>query len=217
MGARQFIVNLKPLASVRSEWRRLIYNLVMVILVITAGSVTLQGQGEIRIPHHAFMPPDFPVAVNAVIPTPQYLPSGYELWRIYKIPAAGSRTAKSSFEIQYRDPGCWERKINCTFQVLVSPRTDGLFSGPTGSASESLSLRIGKRTVQARYFAEMGIDWPQGNTMFLEGEALQEHSNYNALVFPLHDFMIGIRADSEARLSRAELIKVAESLTYKAR
>jgi hypothetical protein len=217
MGASQSSINLKLFASDCSAGRRLVYGLVMTVLVIAASSVALPGQGEIRIPHHAFMPPDFPAAVNAVIPTPQYLPAGYELWRIYKVPAAGSRTGKAYVEIQYRDAGCWERKMNCSLQVFVSSRTDRPFSGPTGSPSESLSLRIGRRTVQAQYFADSGIDWPQGNMMFLEGEALPQHGNYNALVFPLRDFMIGIRAASEARLSRAELIKVAESLATKAR
>jgi hypothetical protein len=163
------------------------------------------------------MPPDFPATVNAVIPTPEYLPAGYELWRIYKTPAAGSRTGKSYVEVQYRDPGCWDRKMNCSLQVFISPMAGRPFLGTTGSAPESLSLRIGGRTVRAQYFADTGIEWPEGGTTFLKGRVLLEHGNYNALVFPLDDFMIGIRADSQARLSRAELIKFAESMTYKAR
>jgi hypothetical protein len=218
MGARQSIINLKPFASVCPERRRLNYSLVMAVLVIAASAATLWAQGEIRIPLHAFMPPDFPATVNEVIPTPQYLPAGYELWRIYKIPAAGSRTGKSYVEVQYRDPGCWERKINCSFQVFVSPRTGRTISGPTGSAPESLSLRIRNRTVQAQYFKSVGTDLqPWTNPLPGEQGARQEASNYNALVFRLDAFIIGIRADSQARLSRAELIKVAESLKYKAR
>jgi hypothetical protein len=218
MGASQSILNLKLFASDCSAGRRLVYGLVMTVLVIAASSVALLGQGEIRIPHHAFMPPDFPAAVNAVIPTPQYLPAGYELWRIYKIPAAGSRTGKAYVEIQYRDAGCWERKMNCSLQVFISPRTGRPISGPTGSAPESLSLRIRNRTVQAQYFKSVGTDLqPWTNPLPGEKGARQEASNYNALVFRLDAFIIGIRADSQARLSRAELIKVAESLKYKAR
>lgn len=217
MSARQPIISLKPFAFVCSEGRRLVSSLVMAVLVTTASLATLRAQGEIRIPHHAFMPPDFPASVNSAIPKPRYVPAGYELWRIYKNPADGFRTERSQVEVEYRDPGCWDRKANCSLQVFFSPMTGRPFSGTTGRAPESLSLRIGKRTVQARYFAEMGSEWPESGTTLLKGEAQLEHGKYNALVFPLDDFMIGIRADSETRLGRSELIKVAQSLTYKAR
>lgn len=217
MSVRKPNVNLKSFAWACPERRRLVCSLFMAILALAASSVTLRGQAEIRIPHPAFMPPDFPATVNAVIPTPKYLPARYELWRIYEIPAAGSRTGKSYVEVEYRDPGCWDRKMNCSLQVFVSPRMDRLFSGTMGSVPEALSLHIGRRTVQARYFADTETEWPQGGTPFLMDEALREHSNYNALIFPLDNFMIGIRADSQAQLSRDLLIKVAGSLTYKAR
>ncbi len=218
MGARQSIINLKPFASVCPERRRLVYSLVMAVLAIAANAVTLWAQGEIRIPTHAFMPPDFPATVNEVIPTPQYLPAGYELWRIYKIPAAAPRTGKSYVEVQYRDPGCWERKINCSLNVFVSPRTHRPFSGTTGRTPESLSLRIGNRTVQAQYFKSVGTDLqPWTNPLAGEQGSRREASDFNALVFPLDRFVVGIRGSKQGGVGRSELIKVAESLAYTAR
>lgn len=215
MGASQSIKAIDSSAFLRAALRKLLRCLaVAAIALLVAGPVNLRAQGEIRIPQHAYMPPEFPGSVNAVIPTPQYLPAGYELWKINRQPADGFGRGKTEIEVQYKDPKCWARKIRCSLQVFVSPMTDRPFSGTALGTAESVSLRIGKRTVQARYFADTGIEGPEGGSTLLKGEALLEHGNYNALVFPLDDFMIGIRADSQARLSRAELIKVAMSLTY---
>ncbi|HET7215050.1 MAG TPA: hypothetical protein VFL79_15790 [Terriglobia bacterium] len=179
----------------------MIYNLAIAVLVVAASSVTLGAQREIRIPLHANMPPDFPAAVNAVIPTPQYLPAGYELWKINRQPADGFRAGKAEIEIQYKDPECWDRKINCSLQVFVSPMTDTSFWGTTGRTPESLSLRIGSRTVEAQYFAGAGTNPQMG-------------PNFNVLVFPLDSFMIGIRGSKQGGVGRSEIIRVAESLEY---
>ena len=199
MGARQSVINLNPSAPVYPGRRTLIYNLAIAVLVVAASSVTLGAQREIRIPLHANLPPDFPAAVNAVIPTPQYLPAGYELWRVYKDPDDGFRTGKAEVEVRYQDPGCYARKIRCRLQIFVSPMTQQPFSGTAGRSPEPLTIRIGNRTVEAQYFAGAGANPQMG-------------PNFNVLVFPLDNFMIGIRGSKQGGVGRSEIIRVAESL-----
>jgi hypothetical protein len=216
MGASQSIKNLDLSSFVRSALRKLIYCLAIAAVTATiAGPVSLQAQREIRIPRHAYMPPDFPATVNAVIPTPQYLPAGYELWRINRQPVDGFGTGKTEIEVQYRDPECWARKTACPLQVFVSPMTDRPFSGTTGRTPESLLLRVGKRMVEAQYFNRMESDSTLGGRTLPDGRrARLEAANFNALVFPFDRFMIGIRGNRLAGADRSELIKVAKSLAY---
>jgi hypothetical protein len=175
----------------------------------------LQAQQEIRIPRHAYMPPEFPGSVNAVIPTPQYLPAGYELWKINRRPADGFGAGKTEIEVQYKDPRCWARKIRCSLQVFVSPMTERPFAGTTGRTPQSLTLRIGSETVEAQYFSWMESDSaPGGKTLPSRWKARLEAGNSNALVFPFDGFMIAIRGNRSAGAGRAELIKVAKSLAY---
>jgi hypothetical protein len=217
MGARQFTINLNPLASVCSERRRLVCSLAVTVLVVAASSITLRAQRETRIPLHAYMPPDFPASVNAVIPTPQYLPAGYELWRTFKHPDDGFRTGESEVEVQYQDPACWTRNTRCRLQVFVSPATQKPFSGTMGRSPEPVSLRIGTRTLEAQYFKGVGTGRPGGGTLAEQSGGRLEAGNFNALVFRLDDFMIGIRGGKQRGVGRTELIKVAKSLTYTAR
>jgi hypothetical protein len=219
MGASQSIKDSDSSSFVRNPLRNLILCLATVAVAATiAGPAILRAQQEIRIPQHAYMPPDFPASVSAAIPTPRYLPAGYELWRIYRDPPDGFRTGKSEVEVQYRDPGCWGRKTTCPLQVFVSPITEKPFSGTAGHTPERLSLRIGKKTVEAQYFAGMGAESLQDDITFsAEPEARLEASVFNALVFPFDGFMIGIRANSQAGVGRAELIRVTKSLTYTVR
>lgn len=217
MNKRQSIINLKLSASVYSKRQTLVYRVAIAVLVVAAGSVTLRAQREIRIPLHAYMPPDFPASINAVVPRPQYLPLGYELWRIYKDPADGFRTGKSEVEIEYRDPGCWTQKIRCSIELFVSPMTDKPFSGTAAGSPESHSFRIGNRTVQAQYFKSMGTDFQPGANVPPGMPGSVKSSNFNALVFPFGRFIIGIRGSKQGGADRSELIKVAESLTYNTR
>ncbi|HKT13098.1 MAG TPA: hypothetical protein VJW77_14850 [Terriglobia bacterium] len=177
----------------------MIYNLAIAVLVVAASSIALGAQREIRIPLHAYMPPDFPASVDAAVPTPQYLPAGYELWRVYKDPDDGFRTGKAEVEVRYQDPGCWTRKIRCDLQIFVSPMTQQPFSGTAGRSPEPLTIRIGNRTVEAQYCAGAGTNPQIG-------------PNFNVLVFPLGNFMIGIRGSKQGGVGRSELIRVAESL-----
>ena len=209
MGARQSNINLKPFASAWSERRRLFYIVAMTALVVAAISVTLRAQD---------WPPDFPAFVNAVIPTPQYLPAGYELWRINRMPAEGFGAGKTEIEVQYRDPGCWARTINCSRQVFVSPAMEKTFSGTMGRTPENLSLRIGSRTVEGQYFNRIESDSTPGGRIILHGdEAPLDPGDFNALVFPFDRFVVAICGNRTAGLGRAELIRVAKSLTYTAR
>lgn len=216
MGASQSIKSWDSSAFVRTALRELICCLAVVAVAATiAGLVNLRAQGEVRIPPHAYMPPDFPASVSPVIPTPQYLPAGYELWTIKRPVADGFRIGKHEVEIQYRDPGCWARKIRCSLELFVSPMTDRPFFGTAAGAAESVSLGIGNRTVQAQYFKDVGTDLQPG----MNPPSIQrlEAGNFNALVFPFDRFMIGIRGNKQGGVGRSELIKVAKSLTYTAR
>ena len=216
MGASRPTRNPESSLAVRTTARKLIYCLAAAAVAATiAWPVNLQAQREIQIPQHAYMPPDFPATVNAVIPTPQYLPPGYELWKVSRRPADGFGTGKAEIEIQYRDPACWARKTACPLQVFVSPMTGRPFAGTTGHAPQSLTLRIGNRTVEAQYFI-----WMESNST-LAGKALPsrwetrlEVGNSNALVFPFDRYMIAIRGNRLAGAGRSELIKVAKSLAY---
>jgi hypothetical protein len=216
MGASQSIIIWNPFASVYSWRRRLIYCLAVAAVTATIfGPVNLRAQQEIRIPLHTYMPPDFPATVNALIPTPQYLPAGYEMWKVNRHPADGFGTGKAEIEIQYRDPGCWARKTACPLQVFVSPMTERPFAGTTGLTPQSLSLRIGSETVEAQYFNWMESDSaPGGKTLPSRWKARLEAGNSNALVFPFDRFKIAIRGNRSAGAGRAELIKVAKSLAY---
>jgi hypothetical protein len=216
MGVSQSNKVLKPSTAPCSGRRGLFCCLSMAaIAVLFGGPASLRAQQEIRIPQHAYMPPDFPASVSAVIPTPQSLPAGYELWKINRQPADGFGTGKPEIEVLYRDPGCWARKIDCSLQVFVSPITDRPFSGTTGRTPESFSLRIGNRTVEAKYFNTLERDSTLGGRALLDGrEARLETGNFNALVFPFDRFMIGIRGNRQAGVGRSELIKVAKSLAY---
>jgi hypothetical protein len=216
MGANQPIKNLESSLSVRTAVRKLICCLAAVAVAATMmAPVYLRGQQEIRIPQHAYMPPDFPATVNAVIPTPQYLPPGYELWKVNRHPADGFGTGKSEIEVQYRDPACWARKTACPLQVFVSPLTDRPFAGTTGHTPQSLGLRIGNRSVEAQYFIWTERDsTPGGKTLPSRWETRLEAGNSNALVFPFDRYMIAIRGNSLAGAGRSELIKVAKSLAY---
>jgi hypothetical protein len=220
MGARQSILNLDPGASACSRQHTLFYGLAVVaIAALVAGPVGLQAQRDIRIPVPSYhMPPDFPAAVNAVIPTPQYLPAGYELWTIKRPLADGFGTGKAEIEIQYRDPGCWDRKMNCSLQLFVSPVTDRPLSGTAGRTPEKLSLRIGSRTVDGQYFnrIEPGSTPGVGTLPDWQGARL-ETANFNALVFAFDRFMVAICGNRTTGVGRSELLKVAESLTYTAR
>jgi hypothetical protein len=218
MGARQSIINLNPLASACSDRRRVLYSLAMTALVVAAGAVTLRAQRDVRVPIPSYMPPDFPATVNAVIPTPQYLPAGYELWTIKRPLADGFGTGKTEIEVQYRDPGCWDRKMNCSLQLFVSPVTEKPFSGTTGQTPEKLSLRIGSRTVEGQYFNRIDLESTPGGRIILRGdEALLDPGDFNALVFPFDRLMVALRGNRTAGIGRSELLKVAESLTYTAR
>lgn len=219
MGACQSIKNCGSSTFVRTLMRKLIYGLATFAVAATiAGSASLRAQGENRIPPHAFMPPDFPATVNAVIPTPQYLPAGYELWTIKRPLVDGFGTGKAEIEVQYKDPGCWDKKIHCSIQVFVSPMTDRPFSGTAGRTPDKLSLRIGSRTVECQYFKGVERNSTPGGRILLHGdEALVEAADFNALVFPYDRFMIGIRGNRQAGVGRSELVKVAKSLTYTAR
>ena len=216
MGARKSTKNLDSSASVRTTLRKLIYCLATVAVAATiAAPVDLRAQQELRIPQRDYMPPDFPATVNADIPTPQYLPPGYELWKVNRHPADGFGTGKAEIEVQYRDPGCWARKTACPLQVFVSPMTDRPFAGTVGHTPRSLSLRIGNRTVEAQYFNWMESDSePGGKTLPSRWEARLEAGNFNALVFPFDRYMIAIRGNRLAGAGRSELIKVAKSLAY---
>jgi hypothetical protein len=161
------------------------------------------------------MPPDFPATVNAVIPTPQYLPPGYELWKLTRHPADGFGTGKAEIEVQYRDPACWARKTSCPLQVFVSPMTDRSFAGTTGHTPQSLRLRIGNRTVEAQYFIWMESDSvPTGKALPSRWETRLDVGNSNALVFPFDRYMIAIRGNRLAGAGRSELIKVVKYLAY---
>ncbi|HXH49425.1 MAG TPA: hypothetical protein VNM47_08770 [Terriglobia bacterium] len=215
MGARQSIINLNPSPSVCSERRRLFYIVAMTALAVAAGSVTLRAQRDVRVPIPSYMPPDFPATVNAVIPTPQYLPAGYELWKINRHPADGFGGGKAEIEVQYKDPACWDRKMNCSLQIFVSPMTNRPFSGTTDRKPELLSLRVGNRTVEAQYFNSLEMGATPGSRALLNGrETRLETGNFNALVFPFDHFMIGIRSNRLTVVGRSELIKVAKSLAY---
>jgi hypothetical protein len=216
MGASQSIKNQESFLSVRTAGRKLIYCLTAVGMAVTfAGPVNLRAQGEIRIPQHAYMPPDFPATVNAVIPTPQYLPPGYELWKVNLRPADGFGSGKAEIEVQYRDPACWARKTACPLQVFVSPMTDLPFAGTTGHTLQTITLRIGKRTVEAQYFIWMESDYTPGGKAFPgRWETRLEVGNSNALVFPFDRYMVAIRGNRLAGAGRSELIKVAKSLEY---
>ena len=216
MGANQPIKNLESSLSVRTAVRKVIYCLAAVVVAATMmAPVNLRSQQEIRIPLHAFMPPDFPATVNAVIPTPQYLPPGYELWKVNRNPADGFGTGKAEIGVLYRDPACWARKTACPLQVFVSPMTDRPFAGTMGHTPQSLLLRIGKRTVDAQYFVWTESDSvPGGKTLPRRCESRLEAGNSNGLVFPFDRFMIAIRGNRLAGAGRSELIKVAKSLAY---
>jgi hypothetical protein len=219
MGANQSIRYLNLSSFVRAGLISLIHCLAMVgVALAIAGSASLRAQRDVRIPISSYMPPDFPATVDAVIPTPQYLPAGYELWRIYKDPADGFGTGKAEIEAQYRDPRCWARKTTCSLQVFVSPMTDGPLSGTASRTPERLSLRIGNRTVRAQYFNVMGTDLSQGNNPLPNGQQPgHEASDFNALIFPFDHFMVAIRGNRAAGVGRSELIRMAKSLTYTSR
>ena len=215
MGARQSTNNLDSSPSVRTTLQKLTYCLAIAVAATIVGQVNLRAQREIPIPQHAYMPPDFPATVNADIPTPQYLPPGYELWKVNRHPADGFGTGKAEIEVQYRDPGCWARKTTCPLQVFVSPMTDRPFAGTVGHTPRSLSLRIGSRTVEARYYNWVESDFaPRGKTLPNRCEARLEAGNFNALVFTFDRHMIAIRGNRLEGASRSELIKVAKSLAY---
>jgi hypothetical protein len=218
MGASQSIKALDSSAFHRAALQKVLrYLAVAAVALFVAGSANLRAQRDVRIPGHA-LPPDFPASVSDVIPTPQYLPAGYELWKINRHPADGFGTGKTEIEVQYKDPRCWARKIRCSLQVFVSPMTDRPFSGTALGTAESVSLPIGKRTVQARYFKSMEADFQPGNNMLpnLQRPHLTA-ANFNALVFPFDRFMIGILGSKQGGVDRSELIKVAKSLAYAAR
>ena len=219
MGACQSIRNCDSSALFCTVLQKLIHYLATIaVAVIFSGPTGLRAQGDIRVPPHAYMPPDFPATVNAVIPTPQYLPPGYELWTIKRPLAGGFGTGKAEIEVQYKDPGCWARKIHCSIRVFVSPMTDRPFSGTAGQTPDKLTLRIGRRTVEGQYFSGVERNSTPGGRILLHGdEPLVEAGNYNALVFAFDRFMIGIRGNRQAGVGRSELIKLAKSLTYTAR
>jgi hypothetical protein len=217
MGASQSIKHPESSLSVLTAARRLIYCLAAAAAVAAtiAGPVNLRAQREVLIPQHAYMPPDFPATVNAFIPTPQYLPPGYELWKVNRHPADGFGTGKAEIEVQYRDPVCWARKTACPLQVFVSPMTDRPFAGTTGHTPQTLRLHIGKRTVEAQYFIWMESDsTPGGKALPGRWEARLEGSNSNTLVFAFDRYMIAIRGNRLAGAGRSELIKIAKSLAY---
>lgn len=221
MGARQSISNLNTLASVSSKRRRLVCSLAMTVLVVAAGSVMLRAQGTRRIPR-IYMPPDTPADWSIVLPTPQYLPAGYELFRVFREPIGGFSTGNAEIEFDYIDKSCWARGMICPLEVFASPMTTNPFSGTLGRKSELLSLWIGHRTVEVQYFAGNG-NLPSGSEKSLSSgrQAQPEPGDYNAnlnsLVFPFDGFMIGIRGSKLGGVDRAELIKVAKSLTFTVR
>jgi hypothetical protein len=222
MSSGQSIINLDLSASVHSLRRKLIQTLAIVALVIAAvGAVTLRAQERNRIPH-IYMPPDTPAQWSIVIPTPQYLPAGYELFRVFREPIDGFRTGNAEIEFDYIDKSCWARKTMCPLQVFVSPMTTNFFSGTLGRKSELLSLWIGNRTVEAQYFIGNGNLPPRSEKALPkrqqpEPDAGDYNANLNSLVFPFDGFMIGIRGSKLGGIGRAELIRVARSLTYTVR
>lgn len=221
MGASQSIINWNPLAAVCSERRRLVYRLAMSVLVVAASSVILRAQENRKIPR-IYMPPDTPADWSIVLPTPQYVPGGYELFRVFREPIGGFSTGSAEIEFDYIDKSCWARGKICPLEVFVSPMTTNPFGGTIGRKSELLSLWIGHRTVEAQYFIGNG-DLPSGGDKVLpdgqqsEPDANDFNANLNSLVFPFDGFMIGIRGSKLGGVDRAELIKVAKSLTFTVR
>ncbi|HET7102145.1 MAG TPA: hypothetical protein VFJ52_13410, partial [Terriglobia bacterium] len=182
--------------------------LVMAALLIAASSITVWAQENRRI---ARMPPDTSVQWSVVIPTPQFLPAGYELFRVFREPVDGFMTGNAEIEFDYIDKSCWARGMICPLQVFVSPITTNPFAGTVGRKSELLSMWIGNRTVEAQYFIGNGNVQPEGEKprstrQRLQADAHDYNANLNSLVFPFDGFMIGIRGSKLGGVDRAELI-----------
>lgn len=222
MGASQSTANCTSSAAGHSGWRTLIHCLAMAALFMASmGSVASQAQERHRIPNF-YMPPDTSAQWRIVIPTPQYLPAGYHLFRVFREPLDGFNTGKGEIEFDYADPKCGAGKTMCPLQIFVSPMTVRPFSGTVGRTAESLSLWIGNRPVEAEYFIGNGNVQPQGekalpNNQQPQPEPNDYNSNLNSLVFPFDGFMIGMRGSKLGGVGRAELIRVAKSLTYTVR
>lgn len=222
MGASQSRINWNPFASARPGRRRLIHYLLAAAAIIGVTSVVTLGAQESHRVIAIYMPPDTPAQSSVVIPTPQFLPAGHEMFRVFREPIDGFRTGGAEIEFDYIDKSCWTRGKICPLQVFVSPITTNPFAGTVGRKSEMLSFWIGNRTVEAQYFIGNGNLQPEGenfrpNRQRPKPDASDFNANLNSLVFPFDGFMIGIRGSKLGGVGRAELIKVAKSLTYTVR
>ena len=222
MRASNSVKKLEGFISIQPGRRKLMgWLAVAAAIITTAGLASLRAQVNKRIPR-IYMPPDTRAQKSIVIPTPQYLPAGYKLFRVFRDPVDGFSTGNAEIEFDYIDKSCWARKMICPLPVFVSPITTNPFSGTAGRKSESLSRWIGNRAVEAQYFIGNGNVPPQGegalpNRKQPQPGAGDYNANLNSLVFPFDGFMIGIRGSKLGGIGRAELIRVAESLTYTVR
>lgn len=223
MSANRSIEDVNKSTSVRSGRRRLIHSLAMAaVVLLAAGQINLRAQENPRIIMPAPMPPDTSASPTTIIPTPQYVPAGYALWRVYREPADGFKTGKTEIEFEYQDPKDRAKGILCPLQIFVSPITQKHFSGTSGQTPELLTFWVGSKPVEAAYFegTQTGLT-PEAtapsNSPSAQAEASDVNTDSNSLVFPFEGFMIGIRGNSQSGLGRAELIKVARSLTYATR
>ncbi len=219
MGASQSINNLESSSSVRTALRKLIYFLTVVaVSAATAGPINLMAQVNDRIPRHAPMPPELLAEAVPAVPTPQYVPPGYVFNGAYRGEPDGFRTGKSEIKFAYLNLKVFRSHIWAPLFVFVSPMTDNFFGGTEDHAPELLRLRIGVVTVEARYFDGCWKPTPDGERILANGKRVTWNtSNLNSLVFPFDGFMIGISGGKLDGVGRAELIKVAKSLTYTVR
>jgi hypothetical protein len=194
MGASQSNINLNHKLFVCSRQHTLICSLAMaVIAILVVGNISLRAQYD--------MPPELPVPAPPAAPTPQYVPPGYHFLRTYRGDGDGFGTGESEIKFAYLNPKVFQRRIFGPLLVIVSPMTSNPFgyaeSGTPAITPELLTLRIGKVTVESRYFEGKWRTTPDGERTVPNGtRGTWDTSKLNSLVFPFDGFMIGIVAAS---------------------